>query len=171
MLLDLFHGTNSEYLPGIKTGGLSRPYLASSPELAYSYGEAADGDGDVVILKVQVDEAHLGIDYASLLEPCGYESHTSKSLEERVEEMYEKASLDHPEWINKGSITLPRSAFRLSLDTVGAVQATKDIQWTAIEVVNDPDQYKRVSFPAETFGGWSSAALMGSALPDDQRFL
>lgn len=83
-----YHGTNSSVLPEIAKNGLNSPYLATSPELAFYYAEATDGDGQPVVLKVVVrDLSKLMPDRPSLNEPVGWGKYKSTDIEERIRRM------------------------------------------------------------------------------------
>ena len=83
-----YHGTNEEWLPEIAKTGLRKPCLATTPELAACYAEAADGEGEQVVLGVALpDDAGLDVDWKSMGEPVGFGGKTSKSLDYAVREL------------------------------------------------------------------------------------
>lgn len=138
--MKLFHGTHSSKLPGIRQDGLRLACLAAIFELAWAYAEAAadeDGvsDGEPVVLEVEVEEAHLRIDFPSLEEPCGYGGVSSGDLESQVRRMWEREAALHPEWVRNGFITLPPERYDLSLETVGTAHCSVPVPWSRLRVV------------------------------------
>jgi hypothetical protein len=116
--LTLYHGTSTVFADEIERDGLRDPYLAAEPELAEYYAEEAveAHGGEELVLKVSLKNTRaLRYDGAAMDEPV-------MASEEERDEAWEEAGRKHPEWIVRGYIDVPRTAWRVSYDGVGSVR-------------------------------------------------
>lgn len=124
-MITLFHGTSSKYRESILTNGLREPYLTDSEELAYYYAETTceEVGGEPLVLKVTVPTDSLRYDRTAMDEPVVYDGYTEEELLKRVEEMFDRMSEEHPEWV-KGDLLYieEEKAWKYSLEAVGSVR-------------------------------------------------
>lgn len=120
--MQLYHGTTSKFRRELEEEGLSNPYLTDEWSLALYYAEvvAEELGGYPMIVTVNVQEQFLQYDSHAVDEPVGYGSKPSSELEEEVEAMWEEQSLLHPEWVKGDIISIPKSEWQLSMDTVAS---------------------------------------------------
>jgi hypothetical protein len=122
-VLTAYHGTCSSYYDVIEEKGLVKPYLAKTYELARYYAEEipynrriAYDYGVPIVLKVIVtDLNNLIYDSASMDEPI-------MASEEDRDEAWDKAAIEHPEWVDNDMIIIPSTEWEISWNAVGAVR-------------------------------------------------
>lgn len=133
--IKLYHGTTNEHLKNIFKYGLKEPYLSSSLELAEYYANETVYicGGEPIVLKVLVTSDVLSVDFISMEEPVGFENWTINDLENKVEEVYDRLSKEHPEWCEGGYITIPSANYKVSLETVGSCKCNTTIPPQNIE--------------------------------------
>lgn len=129
-LLTFYHGTSSVKLNFIKTNGLLNPYLCNNVELAKYYANESveEHGGSPIILEVRVlNVSNLRYDNAAMNEPV-------MSDEDDRDASWEKAELEHPEWVHGDTITIPTKEWEYSLDGVGSVKYEGIIPLSDIKV-------------------------------------
>lgn len=116
--MKLYHGTSSINLASIMTNGLKDPFLTDKKEIAQYYAECSCEDlgGNSCIIELDVTEDLLCYDGNAMDEPV------MSSIESR-DLMWEKAEMDHPEWIKDGMLIIPEYAYIYSLQGVRSVWA------------------------------------------------
>ena len=113
----LYHGTSSVLMPSIRKIGIHRPCLAESYEIAEYYAEEAVADcgGEKEVLEIQIrDTSKLRYDGAAMDEPV-------MTGEDQRDAAWDKAAVEHPEWVERKIIMIPREAWWVSLEGAGSV--------------------------------------------------
>lgn len=129
--LRFFHGTSSAAVEAARVaGGLDRPFLAASVELAAYYAEVTseeDGSAPVVVEVAGVDVARLRYDAAAMDEPVL----ADEALRDRA---WQTAETLHPEWAQAGYLSVPADAWWVSWLGVGSVRYDGVLtSWTQLD--------------------------------------
>jgi hypothetical protein len=117
-IVKAYHGTcEGLYKLILEDDGLRNPYLARDIDIAQYYANEASTNyrcGKPVILEVSIpDINNLRYDKNSMDEPVFHEGN--------VQEAWDKAEQEHPEWVKDGIIYIPNSEWEISWNAVGAV--------------------------------------------------
>jgi hypothetical protein len=115
-----YHGTcEGLYKIILEEDGLKNPYLARDINLAKYYAEEASTNyrcGKPIVLEVKVIDINgLRYDKNSMDEPV------MTNVGDR-DSAWDKASIEHPEWVNGGIISIPEEEWEISWDAVGSAR-------------------------------------------------